>query len=116
MGVTDIQFNLVIPDNDLHKTDLQIYRSISTLPPSRDDGDPIIPPLLVAFILDTSDIPSGQALIWNRQGQGQRVTLDTGLIGSKGKGKEKEGGQRERERDRDERPGIILERWTFQAW
>jgi len=62
-----------------------------------------IPPLLIAFILDTSDLPSGQALMWNRNGG--KVTIDTGLMGTaKGKGKEKE-----------RRTGIVLERWTFRA-
>jgi len=61
----------------------------------------VIPSLLVAFILDTSDIPSNQALLWNRPSG--RSTLDATRIG-KGKGKEKEA-----------RSGIVLERWTFEA-
>jgi autophagy-related protein 13 len=81
---------------DIHKTDLQIYKSISTYP-----SEGVIPPLLVAFILDTSEISSNQALLWNRPSG--RSTLDATMIG-KGKGKQKEG-----------RSGIVLERWTFQA-
>jgi len=62
-----------------------------------------IPPLLIAFILDTSDLPSGQALMWNRNSG--RMTIDTGLMGiGKAKGKEREG-----------RTGIVLERWTLRA-
>jgi autophagy-related protein 13 len=92
-----VQFNIVIPDVDIHKADIQIYKSISTCSAQGDS----IPPLLVAFILDTSDIPSNQALIWNRASG--KSTLDTSRI-EKRKGKEKE-----------TRSGIILERWTFQA-
>jgi len=97
VGTELIQFNITIPDVDIHRSDLHIYKSISSYP--SDDGS--VPPLLVAFILDTSDIPSNQALLWNRPSG--RSTLDTTTMG-KGKGKEKEA-----------RSGIILERWTFQA-
>ena len=97
VGAELIQFNITIPDVDIHRSDLHIYKSISSYP--SDDGS--VPPLLVAFILDTSDIPSNQALLWNRPSG--RSTLDTTTMG-KGKGKEKEA-----------RSGIILERWTFQA-
>ncbi|WVQ70579.1 hypothetical protein IAR50_000098 [Cryptococcus sp. DSM 104548] len=105
----DRWFNLVLPEIDIHKADLQVYRSISTyqsftpaeLPsPSADPCS--IPPLLIAFILDTSDVPHGQTLLWNRSGG--RVALDIGSQSTKGKGKEKE-----------ERPGIVLERWTIRA-
>ncbi|WWD20636.1 hypothetical protein CI109_105112 [Kwoniella shandongensis] len=103
----DKWFNLSLPEIDLHKSDLQIYRSISSYQPySQPEASPsdpcAIPPLLVAFILDTSDIPNGQALLWNRNGG--KVALDTGLLSAKGKGKEKE-----------TRSGIVLERWTLKA-
>ncbi|KAK8850453.1 hypothetical protein IAR55_004371 [Kwoniella newhampshirensis] len=103
----DKWFNLSLPETDLHKSDLQIYRSISSYQPySQPEPSPsdpcAIPPLLVAFILDTSDIPNGQALLWNRNGG--KVALDTALLSAKGKGKEKES-----------RSGIVLERWTLRA-
>lgn len=96
-----MQFNLIIPDIDIHKADLQVYRSISSFDPT-PEGDTEIPPLLVAFILDTSDIPPSQALLWNRTSG--RIPIDTASLGGKGKGKET-----------DQRSGIVLERWTFQA-
>lgn len=96
-----MQFNLVIPDIDIHKADLQIYRSISSIP-SSSQGECGIPPLLVAFILDTSDVSPNQALLWNRASG--RVPIDTASLKGKGKGKET-----------DQRSGIVLERWTFQA-
>ena len=124
----DKWFNLVTPDIDVHKDDLQIYRAVSSYPidtrraghgygNGRGIGESTIPPLLVAFVLDTSDIPSGQALLWNRSdsaggavgnaGQGQasgmRVPLDPLL----GRHAGAVGGEK--------RSGIILERWTFQA-
>lgn len=102
---TNHQFNLITPEVDVHKNDLRLYQSVSTflpLPPTRHRADTcMIPPLLISFVLDTSDIPNGQALLWNRGGV--KVPLDTTLIG-KGKGREKERGG-----------GIVLERWTFQA-
>ncbi|WVW80977.1 hypothetical protein I302_102968 [Kwoniella bestiolae CBS 10118] len=105
----DKWFNLILPEVDLYKSDLQIYRSISTYQPYTESGNTpspsscTIPPLLIAFILDTSDIPNGQALLWNRSGT--RIPIDVGLAGKgKGKGKEKEN-----------KSGIILERWTFRA-
>jgi autophagy-related protein 13 len=71
--------------------------------PAADTDTCTIPPLLVAFILDTSDLPNGQALLWNRDAG--KVPIDMGLLGStKGKGKEKE-----------RRTGIVLERWTLRA-
>lgn len=105
------QFNLLLPEIELYKNDLQIYRSISSYPPytqaelpSASSDTCSIPPLLIAFILDTSDVPNGQALLWNRKGG--KVALDLASLSSKmtGKGKVKE-----------ERPGIILERWTLRA-
>lgn len=118
----DRWFNLVTPDLDVHKEDLQLYRAVSSFPiatpihaPRGAVGECTIPPLLVAFVLDTSDIPSGQALLWNRtDGEGgnggtgpgipgARVPLDP-LLGRQAGGKE---GER--------RSGIVLERWTFQA-
>ncbi|TYJ55645.1 hypothetical protein B9479_003677 [Cryptococcus floricola] len=105
----DRWFNLILPEIDLHKTDLQVYRSISTYQPFAPPELPSvsadscsIPPLLIAFILDTSDVPHGQALLWNRSGG--KVALDIGSQSAKGKGKEKE-----------ERLGIVLERWTVRA-
>lgn len=98
------QFNLNVPEVDLHKSDLHVYRSVSAYPPSppTPGSDPCnVPPLLVAFILDTSDLKNGQALMWNREGG--KVSIDTSLLG-KGKGKEKE-----------RKTGIVLERWTFRA-
>jgi autophagy-related protein 13 len=102
------QFNLALPDLDIYKSDLQIYRSISSYSPLQTSpgADCPIPPLLVAFILDTSDLPPGQALIWNRGGS--KVTIDNGLLGTGGKGK---GKGKEKERN----TGIILERWTYRA-
>ncbi|WVQ85863.1 hypothetical protein IAT38_008031 [Cryptococcus sp. DSM 104549] len=104
----DQWFNLLLPENDLHKADLQIFRSISSFPPYTQpelpspSSDPCsVPPLLVAFILDTTDVPNGQAIVWNRAGG--KVALDMNLLGTKGKGKE------------DARTGIVLERWTFRA-
>ena len=70
--------------------------------PNTDDYG--IPPLLVAFILDTSDLLNGQALVWNREDG--KFTLDSGLLSSGGKGKGK---------DADQRTGIVLERWTLRA-
>jgi autophagy-related protein 13 len=95
----DYQFNLTIPEFTLYHPDLQIYRSISTYSEGPPEA-PSIPPLLVAFILDTSDVPNGQALIWNRPGG--KVTIDTSLFGDKGKGNA-------------QRTGIVLERWTLRA-
>lgn len=89
-----------MPDIDLHRQDLKLYQTISSYPQISGSSSGI-PPLLIAFILDTSDIPAGQALLWNR-GNG-KVALDPAL-GGKGKGKEKE-----------VRSGIVLERWTFRA-
>lgn len=94
---------------DLHKSDLAIYRSISSYTVPRPSiAEPAnggtIPPLLVAFILDTSDLPNGQALMWNRDGG--KVTLDTSQLGAGSKGKAKE---------KDQKAGIVLERWTLQA-
>lgn len=60
-----------------------------------------IPPLLIAFILDTNDIPAGQTLLWNRDGA--RVALDPSLLKQQGHGH----GTR--------RPGIVLERWTLRV-
>ncbi|KAK6906727.1 hypothetical protein I203_100714 [Kwoniella mangroviensis CBS 8507] len=105
----DKWFNLILPEVDLYKSDLQIYRSISSYQPYTEPGETpspsscTVPPLLIAFILDTSDIPSGQALLWNRNGA--KVPIDVGLSGKgKGKGKEKES-----------KSGIVLERWTLRA-
>lgn len=105
----DRWFNLVTPDIDVHKEDLQVYRSVSSIehrrPGQHAKGGTAIPPLLVAFVLDTSDIPGGQALLWNRTdgdgngAQGTRVPLDPVLGRQAG----------------EKRSGIILERWTFQA-
>ena len=96
---TDSQFNLTIPEFTLYHPDLHIYRSISTYSEGPSHAS-AIPPLLVAFILDTSDVPNGQALIWNRPGG--KVTIDTSLFNDKAKG----GVQR---------TGIVLERWTLRA-
>jgi autophagy-related protein 13 len=92
-----------MPEFDLHRQDLRTYQSISTYPSPPEGSSSAIPPLLIAFILDTSELPSGQALLWNRACG--RVTLNAGLSGS-GKGKEKE---------TDLKSGIVLERWTFKA-
>ena len=102
----DRWFNLTLPEVDLHKSDLQIYRSVSQYPPTRSSGslpaDPCtVPPLLVAFILDTSDLPSAQALMWNRASG--KLTIDMNALNGKGKRKE------------EQRSGIVLERWTFRA-
>ncbi|WWC65350.1 uncharacterized protein I303_107968 [Kwoniella dejecticola CBS 10117] len=103
----DKWFNLILPELAIHKSDLGIYRSISSYQPYTEVGSTpspescTIPPLLIAFILDTSDIPNGQALLWNKGGA--KIPIDVGLAG-KGKGKE-----------RETRSGIILERWTFSA-
>ncbi|KAK4687701.1 autophagy-related protein 13, partial [Tremellales sp. Uapishka_1] len=94
-GKRDKWFNLSLPETDLHKNDLLLYKSISSYSPYTP-----IPPLLVAFILDTSDIPSGQALMWGRTDG--RVRLDLGIGNGKGK-------------ERERKNGILLERWTFQA-
>lgn len=82
-----------------------MYKAISTFSASPSGtSDSPVPPLLVAFILDTSDLPSDQALVWNRESG--RATIDTATLGVKGKGKERQrGGQ----------SGIVLERWTFEA-
>lgn len=89
-----------MPESDLHRSDLKLYQTISAYPSAAGPSTGI-PPLLIAFILDVSDLPSGQALLWNRKGG--KVSLDPGL-GVQGKGKEKE-----------TRSGIVLERWTFRA-
>jgi len=93
-----------LPESDLHKSELAIYRLISNYTSPRPGIEPtnggVIPPLMVAFILDTSDIPNGQALMWQREAG--KVTLDTGSISGKGKGK-------------DQRTGIVLERWTLRS-
>lgn len=57
-----------------------------------------VPPLLIAFILDTNDIPAGQTLTWNRGGQ--RVAIDPCLVHNPAGGR---------------KPGIVLERWTFRV-
>ncbi|WVN89601.1 uncharacterized protein L203_104828 [Cryptococcus depauperatus CBS 7841] len=105
----DRWFNLLLSEIDLYKNDLQVYRNVSNYTPytnkelpSSDSDTCSIPPLLVAFILDTTDVPNGQALLWNRSSG--KVALDIGSNSSKGKGKEKEN-----------RPGIVLERWTLRA-
>jgi autophagy-related protein 13 len=102
LGLTElmVQFNLVMPESDLHRSDLKLYQTISAYP-SAAGLSTGIPPLLIAFILDVSDLPSGQALLWSRKNG--KVSLDAGL-GVQGKGKEKE-----------TRLGIVLERWTFRA-
>ncbi|EIW69958.1 hypothetical protein TREMEDRAFT_71468 [Tremella mesenterica DSM 1558] len=102
----DRWFNLTLPDVDLHRSDLHIYRQVSLFPLIRQPGPlPVdlctIPPLLIAFILDTSDLPGGQALMWNRASGKSKI--DMGLLSGKGKGRE------------HQRSGIILERWTFRA-
>lgn len=58
-----------------------------------------MPPLLIAFILDTNDIPAGQTLMWNRDGA--RLALDPCRVQSPANGAK--------------RPGIVLERWTFRV-
>ncbi|WVQ95559.1 hypothetical protein IAU59_002656 [Kwoniella sp. CBS 9459] len=105
----DKWFNLSLPDTDLYRSDLALYRHVSSFQPYTERGTSTpspesctIPPLLIAFILDTSDLPNGQALLWNRDGG--KIPLNTNLLGNKGKGKEKE-----------KRSGIVLERWTFRA-
>jgi len=101
----DIQFNLSLPDVELHKAELQVFRTVSAIPPQPGPSSDScgIPPLLIAFILDTSDIPNGQALMWNKHGR--KVTIDMNSLGATtAKGKEREA-----------RTGIILERWTFRA-
>jgi autophagy-related protein 13 len=101
---------LSLVEMDLHKADLAIFKSISNYsnprPPFTEPANGgIIPPLLVAFILDTSDLPNNQALVWNREGS--KVTLDSAALGlGNGKGKA---------REKDHRTGIVLERWTLQA-
>ncbi|TXT03869.1 hypothetical protein VHUM_04292 [Vanrija humicola] len=102
----DRWFNLTIPDTDVHKRDLAIYRSVSTSHPPNPSPDTTagesrstVPPLLISLILDTNDIPPGQTLLWNRDGQ--RVALDPTLV--------RPAAQPQR------RPGIVLERWTFRA-
>jgi autophagy-related protein 13 len=99
-GELIVQFNLIIPDIDLHRQELKLYQTISGYS-SQLGASPGIPPLLIAIVLDTSDIPSGQALIWNRL-KG-KVTLDTSLAGKR-KGREQE-----------LKSGIVLERWTYKA-
>ncbi|OCF31732.1 hypothetical protein I316_06539 [Kwoniella heveanensis BCC8398] len=105
----DKWFNLSLPDTDLYRSDLALYRHVSSYQPYSEQGistpspeSCTIPPLLIAFILDASDLPSGQALLWNRDGA--KIPLNTNLLGNKGKGKEKE-----------RRTGIILEKWTLRA-
>ncbi|KAL1409847.1 autophagy protein 13 [Vanrija albida] len=102
----DRWFNLTIPDTDVHKRDLAIYRTVSTSHPPHPSPDTAagesrstVPPLLISLILDTNDIPPGQTLLWNREGQ--RVALDPTLV--------RPAAQPQR------RPGIVLERWTFRA-
>ncbi|ORY26576.1 autophagy-related protein 13-domain-containing protein [Naematelia encephala] len=103
-----IQFNLTLPEFELHKGDLQVFRNVSNFQPTQA-GPSVdscsVPPLLVAFILDTSDIPNGQALIWKRNGFGNGTgsAASNGIPLDKGKGKERE------------QSGIVLERWTFRA-
>ena len=100
---TCLQFNLTLPEVDVHRNDLKVFQSVSNYPES--SGGYGIPPLLIAFILDTSDLPNGQAVIWEKDGS--RYTIDPAALvsnGHKGKGKEK-----------DERSGIVLERWTLNA-
>lgn len=74
-----------MPDTDVHKSDLTIYRSVSNYAE--------VPPLLIAFILDTTDVLPGQGILWNRgDGAGVRVPVDIG-----------------------KRKGIVLEQWTFRV-
>jgi len=100
-----VQFNLSIPDTEVHKADLSIYRLVSEYPPlpspppGESSSRSTVPPLLIAFILDTNDIPAGQTLTWNRDGQ--RVALDPCLVHSPAHGARK--------------PGVVLERWTFRV-
>lgn len=96
--VLTVQFNIITPEAEIYKADLQLYKSISSYP-STSNGGSTVPPLLVAFILDTSELPSNQALMWDRESG--RVALDAGRLSGKGKGKEQR--------------GIVLERWTFEA-
>ena len=104
---THYQFNLNTPEADVDKADLQMYRYLSaySLPkpnaPLANGG--VIPPLLVAFVLDTSDIHHRQALMWN-QGCG-KVAIDTNLLN-----KGKNGDQ-----DKQQNMGIVLERWTIRG-
>lgn len=74
----------------MHKADLTIYREISSYNE--------VPPLMIAFILDTTDIPAGQGIIWNQRPAGDgsgasvRIPIDLG-----------------------KRKGIVLEQWTFKC-
>ncbi|KAL7425228.1 autophagy protein 13 [Cryptotrichosporon argae] len=92
----DKWFNVGIHECDVHRADLQIYRSLSSYSPAA--GAPV-PPLLIAFILDTSDIPAGQTLTWTSGGR--RLRLDPGAV------RRGTGGRAG--------AGIVLERWTFSA-
>lgn len=87
---------------DTYKEDLDAYRAVSRFSPfgspRAHEHSSTVPPLLIAFILDTRDIPNGQTLTWIRNGS--RVTLDV-----KGKGKSK----------KSRVGGIMLERWVFKA-
>jgi autophagy-related protein 13 len=89
----------------VHKADLSIYRLVSDYPPlaqapsGESASKSTVPPLLIAFILDTNDIPAGQTLMWNRDEQ--RVALDPCLVHNPAQGARK--------------PGIVLERWTFRV-
>ncbi|BEI87430.1 uncharacterized protein CcaverHIS019_0101480 [Cutaneotrichosporon cavernicola] len=100
----DRWFNITVPDTEVHKTDLRIYRAVSSYTPLPDPpagaSCSTIPPLLIAFILDTNDIPVSQTLLWNRDGA--RFALDPSLV-------KQSGGSGTR------RPGIVLERWTLRV-
>ncbi|CAK9786582.1 hypothetical protein CC85DRAFT_283201 [Cutaneotrichosporon oleaginosum] len=100
----DRWFNLTIADTEVHKADLRIYRAVSSYTPLPDPpagtSRSTVPPLLIAFILDTNDIPAGQTLLWNRDGA--RIALDPSLV--------KQGGG-----PGTRRPGIVLERWTLRV-
>ena len=113
------QFNLPLPDPEVFRPDLEAYRSLSTsFPATTSTPYAIVPPLLIAFILDVSDLPSKHALVYRRGSEGaykvsepgsDTYRLDLPSEAVKDKGKERAGGGPKRSQ------GIVLERWTLRS-
>jgi hypothetical protein len=103
------QFNLPLPDPEIFRPDLEAYRSLSLSYPATTSAPyAIVPPLLIAFILDVSDLPAKHALAYRRNGgrsQGGVVDVGGGVerldLPSSGTGK-------------DGKPKV-LERWTLRS-
>lgn len=93
----DKWFNIPLPDHELFRADLLAYRELSLLTPTS------IPPLLIAFTLDLSDVAPNDAVVYVRDEDGMRFKVDVTRSASG-------------PRATSARPtGIVLERWILSA-